>query len=96
MCNFCPYVIEGDSLRLPTGGVSCADRGPTVTPYHLKAPVARHVCPKHDRDPRCLKCWVLDVVPQDRRRGKFDQIVFQRESHCIWELEATKSPGLND
>lgn len=31
--------------------------------YHLKFPLARHKCLEHNRDPRSLKCQVLEVIP---------------------------------
>lgn len=40
-----------------------------IETYHLKVPLARHVCLQNDRDPRRLKCWVLEVIPQVKRGG---------------------------
>lgn len=57
-----------------------------IDTYHLKAPLVRHVCLQHNRDPSYLQCWVLEVIPQDLRGGNFDQIVLQCETRWIWEL----------
>lgn len=51
-----------------------------IATYHLKAPVARHLCLNHKRDSTSLKCWVLEVVNLNPRRGNFHQIFLQRET----------------
>lgn len=109
-CEYCPYMVEGDTLQLTMGRLwKCKQKANCNTMrvvyvilcscnsfYICKTIRPVHKRFQEHRDPSCLKCWVLEVVPQVSRGGNFDQLVLQHEARWIWELEATKTPGIND
>lgn len=51
---------------------------------HLKAPIARYVCLQHNRNPKCLNCWMLEVVPSSIRKGILTIYLYNMKPGRFW------------
>lgn len=63
---------------------------------HVSLISSRHVGLHHNFDPTSIKFFALEHIPAHEWGGDIDKKLLQLESKCIYLLQATRYPGLNE
>lgn len=62
----------------------------------METPISRHSGLHHGFDLSKINFFALDHIPPHERGGDIDKKLLQLESKCIYLLQATRYPGLNE